>query len=120
MFQKNCYCCEKEFSARRSIDIYCSLDCRELGTAEKNRRSAAEWCKANLERARENNALYRKANADKVGKPIKAWHLANPEKHTEHRAKWRKEHAEEIKKSKASSRFSVCFCQRSAAEQTKV
>lgn len=122
MFQKNCDICKEIFWAGRSIDIYCSIECRTGGTAEKARQRTKEWRKNNLERARKNDALYRKANVAKVKKTIKAWHLANPEKRSEHCAKWRKNHAIEIKKSKAewflaNCEKSVIYSQRRRAKK---
>ena len=101
MFQKHCDYCGQEFSARRSIDIYCSDECRKAGTAEKARQRDALWRINNPERARETDKNWRLAHPDEARQGVTEWHKANPEKRREHRAKYRETHVEEIKQSKA-------------------
>lgn len=102
MFQSTCENCQIEFLALRSIDVYCSSLCREIGSAEKARRRTAEWRRANPQRAKQSVAEWREVNAERAKQGVKVWHMANPEKRRKHCADWRKAHAETVKKNKAN------------------
>lgn len=101
MIRKYCDYCGQEFPAKRSIDIYCSVECREAGSAEKARQRSALWRKAHPERAKEAVNAWRRAHPDEAREGVLEWQKANLEKRREHRAKYRETHTEEIKQSKA-------------------